>query len=227
MTETIQIGAISAELVQEAESFLALAQSYRIDSPEMREAASEDLRRVKTLAKSIEEQEKEITRPINAGLKKVRDLFRAPREWLDRAEVALKSACLKWDEEQERERRRLAAEAARKADEERQRLEAAAKREAAAGNVETATAIAEAATFVAPVPVEVAPKLAGEAHREQWSAEVENVIEVCRGVAEGRYPPQAVEPNMVYWNGIARSFKGSFHFPGMRAVCKKILATRA
>lgn len=225
MTETIAVGSISAELVQEASDLLALASSYAIDSPEMREAASLDLKRIKALAKSVDEQEKEITRPINTGLKKVRDLFRAPKEWLEKAEAALKTACLTWDDAQERERRRIAAEAARKADEERQRLEAAAAREAAAGNTETAAAIKEAAAFVAPAPVEVAPKLAGEAHREVWSAAVVDIVAVCRGVAEGKIPPQAVEANMVYWNGVARSFKASFDFPGMRAVSKKILAS--
>lgn len=224
-TETIQVGAIDAELVQQADGFLSLAQGYSIAGPEMREAASVDLKRIKALAKSIDEQEKSITRPINEGLKRVRDMFRAPKEWLEKAEAALKGECLRWDGEQERERARLAAEAARKADEERRQLAEAAAREAAAGNAETAQTIQQAAAMVAPAPVEVAPKIAGESHREVWSAEVLDIISMCRGVADGTIPPQAVEANMVFWNAQARSYKTAFAFPGMRAVCKKILAS--
>ncbi len=225
--ETIPVGSISSELVQEADSLLALASSYVIDSPEMREAASADLKRVKALQKSVDDQEKSITRPINEGLKRVRDMFRAPKEWLDKAEAKLKGACLAWDEAEARKRREAEQEAARKADEERRRLAEAAAREAAAGNAETAEAIKEAAAMVAPAPVAIETKIAGEAHREVWSAEVTDVVAICRGVVEGRIPPIAVDANMPYWNGLARSYKSAFDFPGMRAVCKRVLASRA
>jgi hypothetical protein len=227
MTESISVGSIDPGLVSESRAMLALAVSYSITSPEMREAASVDLKDVKALYKQVDEQEKTITRPINEGLRRVRAMFALPKEWLTNAETALKAECLRWDSAESRKRAEAAAEAARVADQERQRLEAAAKREAEAGNTETAVAIAQAAAFVAPAPVVEAPKLAGESTREQWSAECVDIIELCRGVVEGKNPPESVQPNMVFWNGTARSFKKSFAFPGMRAVMKQILASRA
>jgi hypothetical protein len=227
MDESIAVGSIDPGLVTESRAMLALAVCYDIVSPEMREAASFDLKNVKALYKQVDEQEKAITRPINEGLKRVRAMFAQPKEWLSNAETTLKGECLRWDSAESRKRAEAAAEAARIADAERQRLEAAAKREAEAGNAETAVAIAQAAAFVAPAPVVEAPKLAGESTREQWSAECVDIVELCRGVVEGKNPPESVLPNMVFWNGAARSFKKSFAFPGMRAIAKQILASRS
>lgn len=228
MTETIVVGTVQPELLKQAEDMLALAGSYAITCREMRVAAAEDLKRVKGLQRAIEEQRKEITGPINLGLKRVNDLFRKPAQWLDEAEAALKSICRRWDDEQDRIQRAAEAEAARKADEERRRLADVAKAEAAKGNAETAHAIAQAAQMVAPIPVAVsAPKIEGESTREIWRAEVVDLVALCRAIGEGKAAPEMILPNQTVLNGMARSLKGSLSVAGVRAVSEKILASRA
>lgn len=224
--EQITVGSISAELVEQSRGLYELAQAYEIVSPEMRAAASDDLKRIKALYKSVDEQEKSITRPINEGLKRVREMFAVPKGWLSGAEDKLKRAALTWDQAEEQKRAKAAAEAARIAAAERIKLADEAAREAATGNTEAAAAIMEAAAMVAPVPVTVAPKLAGESHREVWSAEITDIVAMCKGVADGTIPPEAVAPNMTFWNSMARSYKSAFGFPGVKAVCKTILASR-
>jgi hypothetical protein len=228
MSETLVIGSPAPELLVRAEDMLAIAQTYRIDCDELRVAAADDLKRVKALAKEIDEQRKEITVPLDLAKKRVMDLFRKPTEFLERAETTIKRACLAWDGEQDRIRRAAEAEAARKADEERRRLQEEARRQEAAGNVETAHAIAEAAQFVAPVPVApAAPKIAGESTREVWRAEVEDIVALAKAVADGRVSPENLLPNMPVLNGQARSLKASLAIPGVKAVCERVLAARA
>ncbi len=228
MSEMIAVGTIQPELVRQAEHVHALAASYQITCPELREAASGDLKEIKRLQKEVSTQRTSITKPINEALRRINEMFRAPALWLDEAEIVLKRACLTWDQEQERKRREAAAEAARVADAERQRLEAAAKREAAAGNTETAHAIQQAAAMTAPVPVlSEAPKIAGESHREIWRCEVFDLKALCLAVAEGRVPETYVEPNMIALNGSARILKDALAVPGVRPTCEKILASRS
>lgn len=143
----------------QARRLLADASDYVIDSPELYTAAAEDLQRVKTLMKTVEDTRVSITGPLHQAKQAVDNLFKGPRTFLEQAEAALKGAMLTWSNEQERIRReaerkaeeqrraeqnRLAAEQrqreeeARRADEEARRLEAQAREAAAAGETEKA-----------------------------------------------------------------------------------------
>ncbi len=104
----------------QARRMLADAQDYTIDSPELYEAAAEDLQRVKALAKQVEDTRVSITGPLHQAKVAVDNLFKGPTQFLQQAEQTLKRAMLTWSEEQERIRR----EAARRAEEAR-RAEAA------------------------------------------------------------------------------------------------------
>jgi hypothetical protein len=229
MSETITVGSMQPEILTQAQGMLDLAQSYRIDCPEMRAAASEDLRQVKTLAAKLEQQRKEITAPLDTAKKRVMDLFRKPGEFLEQAETALKRACRVWDDEQDRKRREAEAAAARAADEERKRLRAEAAKAHEAGNVDTAHAITQAVQMVAPTPIAMAPapKIAGESTRELWRAEVDDIVALARAVADGIASPECILPNMPTLNSQARALKTTFNIPGVRAVVEKVLASRA
>lgn len=135
------------------------------------------LMEIKQLAKGILDTELSITRPINDGLKKIRDFFRVPRQRLGDAELALENARAAYRrqvEAQKREAERIAEAAARK---ERDRLELQAakleedarkKREAEeakaraleeAGNVEKAEATRRASEDKAKVTAQRAAAL--------------------------------------------------------------------
>lgn len=228
MGETIVVASPAPELLARAEDMLEVAKSYRIDCAEMREAAAYDLKRVKALAEDLDTQRREITRPLDLAKTRIMELFRKPTEYLELAERTIKRACLAFDGEQDRKRREAEAEAARRADEERKRLEAQAAEQRKAGNVETAHAIAQAATFVAPAPVAIEkPKIAGEATREIWRAEVEDLVALAKAIADGRASSENILPNMPALNQQARALKGSLAIPGVKAVCERVLATRA
>ncbi len=228
MTEqTITVASPEPALLERASQMLAISQSYEIECIEMREAAAEDLQRCKGIAKELNEKRFAITRPLDEAKARVMELFRAPLAYLEQAENALKRACLGWDLEQERKRREAEAEANRMADEERKRMADAAAAEKAKGNIETAHAIQQAALFVAPVSVAPAQKIVGESQREVWSAEMVDMVALARAVGDGKASSELLLPNLPALNAQARSLKATLSIPGVRAVCKRVLASRA
>lgn len=143
----------------QARRMLADATDFTIDSPELYSAAADDLRRVKALAKQVEDTRVSITGPLHQAKLAVDALFKGPTGFLQQAEQALKGAMLKYDTEQERIRReeerkaeearraeqaRLDAERrqreaeARQREEEARRLEEEARAAAAAGEADKA-----------------------------------------------------------------------------------------
>ena len=180
-------------LAGQAQAALTSAQDLTIDSPTMYELASDELKNIKGLQKTVEEKRTAITGPLNAALKAVNDLFRAPKEYLEQAEAACKRSMIAYTTEQERiaaEARRVAEEAARaerarlaaeQAEQERIAREAAeasarAQREAeaaaAAGDHEAAAAAQEQARQQA----EAAQAAQAEAQAAAVTAEVVSVM---------------------------------------------------
>ncbi|HEY2605095.1 MAG TPA: hypothetical protein VGJ10_03625 [Paraburkholderia sp.] len=159
----LQVSHPDQALFKSAINALSTAKAYQIDSADMRDLAARELTKIKTLQKDVDTKRKNITQPIDAAKKAVMDLFRAPLEYLDQAEVILKGSIQTFDraEEQKRiaeqarleeaaraERARLAQEAAAReaaAREEADKIQRAADEAAAAGKAEDAARLASEA----------------------------------------------------------------------------------
>lgn len=172
-----------------AQRVLADAQAFVIDSPEMFEAAGEDLRSVVTLKKAVEDKRTAITQPLNQVLRAVNDLFRPAGTYLEQAEKTLKASMLTYQQEQQRiaDEARRKAEAEARAERERQAAiqreqeararEAAAaaekaEREAAAARAAGDAAAAEKAQAEARQQAEAAQTAAIEAQAAEQTAAV-------------------------------------------------------
>ncbi len=248
-TDTVTYDASAAiVLATEAQKQLTNAKDYVIDSPTMFELASEDLMKVKALQKDVEAKRTAITGPINQAVKAINDLFRAPKEYLDQAESTLKRAMVTYSNEQER----LAAEARRKADEEariererlakieREQAEAAAKAQAEAQAAakamqaaqeaqEQAAMAAMTANVVTVTPAVEAPaKVSGISSRSTFSAEVIDLMELVKAVADGKAPIECIAPDTKFLGAQARAFKKAGQlYPGVLAKEERSIAARA
>lgn len=257
-TDTVTYDASAAiVLATKAQNALTTATDYVIDSPTMFELASEDLKQVKALQKEVEEKRTSITGPLNQAVKAVNDLFRSPKEYLDKAEATLKRAMVTWTSEQERlaaeararaeaearaERERLAAiereqaEAARKAQEEAQAAAAAGDQEAAAAAMAAAQAAQEQAAVaamtanvvtVAPA-VEAPAKVTGISGRINYSAEVTDLLALVQAVAAGTAPIECLQADAKFLGAQARAFKKAGQlYPGVMAVAERSISARA
>lgn len=257
-TDTVTYDASAAiVLATKAQNALTSASDFVIDSHTMFELASDDLKQVKALQKEVEEKRTGITGPLNQAVKAVNDLFRSPKEYLDKAEATLKRAMVTWTTEQERlaaiaraeaeaaaraERERLAAlereqqEAARKAQEEAQAAAAAGDQEAAqramaeaeaAQQQAAVTAMTAQVVTMAPV-VEAPAKVTGISGRVTYSAEVTNLLELVQAVAAGTAPLEALQADTKFLGAQARAFKKTGQlYPGVMAVAERSIAARA
>lgn len=256
--ETITYDASAAlVLATSAQKALADATDYVIDSPTMFELASDDLKRVKGLQKEVEEKRTSITGPLNQAVKAVNDLFRAPKEYLDKAEATLKRSLVAYTTEQERlaaaaraqaeaearaERERLAQqereaqEAARRAEAEAQAAAAAGDQEAAAKAIQEAQAhtaqaemVAMTANVMTVAPVVEAPaKVAGISGRMTYSAEVIDLLALVKAVAAGAAPIECLQADTKFLGAQARAFKKAGQlFPGVVAKEERSIAARA
>ena len=135
-----------------------------------------------------------------------------------------------WDQ-QERDRVRReqqAADAERRRLEDEERLRAATRLEA-----QGKPAAAEAA-LTAPVttpiftpPVRQVEKADGLSFRDNWKAQVTDLMALVQAVVEGKASLACLEPNMVTLNGLARSLKDEMRVPGVEARNERISAVKA
>jgi hypothetical protein len=161
-------------LFKSAERALTNAKAYEIDCAEARDLAVQDLTKVKTLQKDLDNKRKAITQPIDAAKKAVMDLFRSPTTYLEQAEVLLKNAIQKFDRAEEQRRIAEQAKLEEAARQERARLEAEAAAREAAAQAEAQRIQQQAEQAAAAGKVEEAARLNAEAESrvEQGAAEV-------------------------------------------------------
>ncbi|MBN3839247.1 hypothetical protein [Burkholderia sp. Ac-20349] len=205
-----------------------MAQSYTIDSVDVLALANDDLKEIAGATKDMDELRTSFVKPLNDEVKFINDTFRPHIEGLKEARAILEPKILQF---QRAEAARV-AEDQRKANEaaaaERRKLEEQAKAAQQTGDAETASALAVAAeVMVAPVVQSSIPtKGTGTSSRSSWSAEVTNMLELVKHVAEHPEHINLLSVNTTALNGLARSLKSALQIPGVKPVEKKSLAVR-
>lgn len=210
-----------------AELLLAEAEAARIiDSITAQEAA--DLRNtINADEKASEAARTALVKPLNDHVKWINDQFRPASTLRQKALDILRRTLAAWDDKQRQEReeaeRRLREEQAR----EQRRLEAEAAEAEARGNIDQADEFSARAETVAMAPTNLPPPEtpAGISYRTTYRAEVIDLGELLLAVLEGKVPPGAVVPDMRYINAAARSLKGGVHWPGVRWIAERTVAT--
>jgi len=211
----------------------------------------EQMKKIKGFAKKIDDARKDMTRPLDSSKKEIMAHFSPAETVLADAERAIKKAMLDFAEEQEKIRRMEQAKAEEEARKQREKLEAQAAKAAESGKEEKAEALQELAASV--VARDVAPPVAvvaGINTRVTYSAEVDSLPALIIAIAarhimqraafdmtkvnailmqamQNPVPDLAVIPDMKFLNSQAKSLKGSFNYPGCRAVEGKTLSSRS
>lgn len=230
----------SANLTGVANRHLALAQAYKITSPQLYAAAADDLQAIKGKLKAWDDLRKKFTKPLDDLKQQWMDLFRSPIDTLKQAEQTIKNAMLAFDEEQERirkaeEERRLAEQRA----EEQRAAEAARQAQQALESAKTPDQVAEASAKLeqatvrqaeiqhtpAPIVASATPKVAGISKKTTWRGECTDKMALIKAVAAGNAPITLLDVNESVLNQMARAMKETMNFPGCRAVEDKGIAS--
>lgn len=226
--KVISISMPGSELKEEAQLLLSQAQSYEISSPEMYEAAAEDLRSIVTKKKDLDAQRKKITKPLDEAKAAVMDLFKPPIDFLTKAEGILKRGLSAWDEEQERIRRQKEAEAAEALRKEREALEKKAEKMAAKGQVEKAAeTLAQSMSMPTAVVAPEPERAAGISFRDNWKAEVTDLRALVEAVAAGKVPLRALEASEKFLGAQAKALREEMNYPGVRVYKDRVVAARS
>lgn len=206
----------ATEIVQRTEVAL---KEFKVVTAADYETAASYLGKIKAGQKKIEELRTKITVPLNAALKAVNDLFRAPAAKLVAYEQQVKRAMLAYDDEQERLRREAQAKLDEAARKEQEKLNARATRAEEKGQTEKAEQLQQrAATVVAPVVERAVPKVAGVSSREVWNFEVTDPAQVPREYL-------MVDESKI--RKVVQALKGDTVIAGVRVWSSKTLAASA
>lgn len=219
---------IPAEAQQLAEQTGAIANvtgAIVIATTQDYELAGERLKQFSAKEREVEDMRKKLKAPILAAGKAIDAFFDAPLKRLSSARAAYKTAMLGYQQEEEKKRRELQAQAEETARKEREKLEARAAKAAEKGQTAKAEALQmTAASVVAPMVAPITPKVSGISTRTTYSAEVVDKMLLIQAIAAGTVPLAAVDANMTYLNGQARLNKEGLDYPGVKVVPETGLA---
>jgi hypothetical protein len=220
-TTTLTIDAPEEEsLLTPAERAYKDAASIVISDQPMYEFAGGELRKIKDASKKLDDERREITRPLDVAKKKIMERYNKPIDFLTRAEAAIKLAMLGWTRKVTAEREAAEAKAREGARKEAEKLAAQAAKAEAAGKVEKADVLmqaAQAAAVAAPVLPSM-PKAEGTHVRKSYHAEVADKMELVAFVAANPMFLHLLMPDGAAINAQARALKEAFAIPGCRLV---------
>lgn len=198
-------------------------------------ASVEDEIRVAEYLKELKALEKEVYDLVNGEVDAAHKAWKASVAMRDdllkpivEAERTIKPKLAAWYEEQERRRREEEAKAlaeARRLEEERRLQEAMAAE--AEGNKSLADEILTEPIQVVTPFVPPPMKTDGVSMRENWKAEVVDLQALVRHVATHPELIGLLLPNQTALNQQARSLKGKLAIPGVKAICEKVVSSRA
>ncbi|MDD5086070.1 MAG: hypothetical protein PHE61_08605 [Candidatus Omnitrophica bacterium] len=218
MDNVIEIPAINTEKADtaftEATEVLNSAKGVIIKTPEQAQRAGDWRNRIKTKLKELDDDRKELTRPLDEIKKKIMDKYRPAVERLEEAYRIFDRGLSGYLAEQERIRQ----EQQRKLDEEARKKREAAEAKAAEwaekGNEKKAEEWAEKAeTVIAPV-VATPPKVEGITTRDDWEIEITNTNAI---------PREWLVPDVQAISKFVKSTKGMKQIPGVKIIPKKVI----
>lgn len=227
---------VEADLLPETLSLIASAKNMILEGRHVEihshtdyETAAGQLAKIKAAAKSIEDQRKSLTKPLDDRKKEVMDFVRPFTDALSSAETIFKNGLIAFDNEQERLRKLAEAEAEEKRRKEEAKLLAQAEKAEASGKGEKAEALREiaASTVVATPAVSAPQKVSGVSSRKTYSCKVTNMMELVKAVAAGTVPLQALQVDQSFLNKMAAAFKDEFSYPGCSLEVGTSMAVRA
>ena len=217
------------ELQHEADSWIGLAEALKVVDALSYEIAGTHLHAIKALQGEADATFDPIISKAHQAHAEALKQKRRITDPLTRAESLLKRNMGSYIQEQQRkqreEERRLREEAERVAAEAREvEIEEA---EATGATTEEVAAIIQAPLRVAPVVTAPAtPRMQGISSRENWKAEVTNLLALIKFVAANPQFANLLQPNTVAIGGMARSMRSAMNIPGIKVWSESNIAAK-
>ena len=225
---------VGEEVERIASEATELAEAYVIDSPEVAEAAGEDLKRLTAEYKRVEEMRFAITRPLDEAKKQAMSAFKPYLDKIEAATSTLRQSLNRWllaerkrVEEEDAKRRQAEAEAAAKVRAEAEAAERlfdkaiesndAQLAEQAVAQAEAAQAEAEVLAVATSAPVERAQKLGGISQSSTWRTKDVNLHELVKAAASNPDLLDYLTFDKVKINKVVKALGARHNIPGVTA----------
>jgi type I site-specific restriction endonuclease len=175
--------------------------------------------------RKIEDKRESLVKPLNAVVHEINALFKPPRDQIDNIVALAKKKMTRFAQAQvaiANEAKRQEREKAEAERQEAQDLADALRKKAGQDAAQVAAVVVEAAekkVEVAAAPAKVATTRGQESSvivTKTWKAEVVDLLELARAIAEGRAPITMIEPNMRALQDFARELKDEGTVNGVR-----------
>ena len=216
------------ELVMQVETWPDRAKALTVRDDAAYMTAGNLLLDIKGLRKQIDDTFDPIIKKAYEAHKAAVAAKRGVEAPLEEAENVIKAGMGNYNRVKEarlrEEEARLAAE--RRKQEEEARLAEAVALESA-GDAEAAEAVLAQPIIAPVVKIPNEARVAGISHRENWRAEVIDVLALVRFIAQRPEFVNLVMPNMPALNSLAKAQRSALNVPGVRAVSEAVVAARA
>ena len=222
--EKIDIPSINASIVEAEDKQVAILVGEANAFPALRSEAdyllAGELRsKLKGKIKKLEELRKSATGPLDTAKSVIMNWFKPVAARAEQGIEYLDELTINYTEEQERKAREAQAKLDEAARKEREKAEAKARELEAKGKTEQAAAqLAKAEAVVAPVVAPSTPKIAGQAIKEMWYAEVTDFKALSDDYKL---------PNQSALDKLAQAMKGKVNITGVKFYSKKIVSGRS
>ena len=252
MDSQVLVSVEAQKAVEETAIMVKSFDNYIVSAPEEYKGANDDLRRIKVKTKQLDDLRKSLTKPLDESKKRIMEFFSKPLEFLEKAESAVKSAMLNWQQEQERirlEEERKIQEAARKEEErlrkikeeqervwrekqealrkEAERLENEGKsKEAMKALIEAEKAKIKADERAAQAEEISVPVPVLESKVEKMAGLSTRTIWKFRITDSNKIPRQYLIPNEKMLGDVAKTTKGSLQIDGVEFYSEEILSSK-
>lgn len=175
--------------------------------------------------RKIEDKRLSLVQPLNAVVNEINALFKPPRDQIDKIVGEAKKKMTRFAQAQvaiANEAKRQEREKAEAERREAQELADALRKKAGQDAAQVAEVVVEEAekkVEVAAKPAKVATTRGQESTvivTKTWKAEVVDILELAKAVAEGKLPTHMIEPNMRALTDLARELKDPGTVNGVR-----------
>lgn len=200
----------------ESNKFLTIAESIIVKTPQQAQVAGDWRNKIKTKLKQLDEERKELTRPLDEVKAKIMDKYRPAIDALNTAyklfDKGLSEYLAIQEQIREEQQRKLEAEAEKK----RQEAEAKAQEWADKGNEKKSEEwFDKADNVIAPVVPET-PKVEGITTRKDWDFEIVDINQV---------PRDFCIPDEKAIRAYVKATKGTRQIAGIKIFEKTIIVT--
>ena len=175
--------------------------------------------------RKLEDKRESLVKPLNSVVREINALFKPPRDRIDEIVSMAKKKMNRFAQaqvaianEKARQEREEAARERREAQELADSLRKKAGQEAAVV-ADVVVEEAEKKVVKAEAPAKVATTRGRESSviiTKTWKAEVADLLELVKAVADGKLPTHVLEPNMTALNDMARELKDEGTVNGVR-----------